>query len=113
MTVWRQHIEDAARTEARQLKHPYIRSEHVVLALLKHDASVLDISYDDFLARVQQLPVPACGAQQKLTLAQGAKRAFVEASVAHEDDSSALIAALLATSPLVRRLLTKDDDHAA
>ena len=65
-----------AREEAIRFQHPYIRSEHLLLALLQVDNTILPISYAQLSQQVLALPKPKCGAEQKLDLAQGAKRAL-------------------------------------
>ncbi len=99
-----EQLEQSAREEAIKLQHPYIRSEHLLLALIKQNASVLPISYATLFARLSELPSPSCGAEQKLCLAQGAKRALNQL----EEDALAKEIAnrILQSSPLLRRVLS-------
>lgn len=74
---------DLAREEALRLRHPYIRTEHLLLAALKIPESdayrILNdsgIHYDAVAALVAALPCPVCAAEARLELSAGAKRAL-------------------------------------
>lgn len=103
MSDWLQVIQQGARHEAQQLKHPYIRSEHLLLALARMQGEQLPLSYDVILAGVKVLPSPTCGAERKLTLARGAQRAIAQLS-ADDAHPQALLEALQQNSLIVRRL---------
>ena len=98
-------LEQSARDEAIRLQHPYIRSEHLLLALIQQDASILPVSYKSLFARLAELPAPACGAEQKLVLAQGVKRAL---NLLGEDaPAQEIVDSILQSSPLLRRILNE------
>jgi len=100
MTHDLKQLEQLARQEAMALSHPYIRSEHLLLALAKMDAGAVPVSYDALFSRLDKLAKPGCGAEQTLTLAAGAKRALEKA----DND---LAASIIASSPLLRRLISE------
>jgi hypothetical protein len=99
-------ILEFAREEVRRYRQKYIRSEHLLLALLRLDEN-LPIPYATLAARIEHLPYPTCGAEETLELAAGAKRILVQ-SYQHgqgELDSQTLFAAILDNSPLLRRII--------
>ena len=105
MPIILEQLLEAARDEAIRLQHPYIRSEHLLLALLKQDTGVLPVSYDVLFEQLAELPSPSCGAEQKLVLAQAAKRALNQLG----DDASIveIAASIIQSSPLLRRILAE------
>ena len=73
-----------AQAEARRFRHKYVRAEHLLLALLYQSDSpaakrlqAAGISYAGFSAHVARLNCPVCGAEEKLVLAEGARRAVL------------------------------------
>ena len=98
-------IEQSAREEAIRLQYPYIRSEHLLLAMLRQNAGLLPVSYETLFTRIAELASPSCGAEQKLILAQGAKRALSQLG----DDATIqeITISIIQSSPLLRRILAE------
>lgn len=104
-----------AQAEARRFGHAYVRTEHLLLALLGQADSAAaqrlqaaGISYAAFAAQAAGLRYPVCGAAVTLELAEGAKRAVLAAhriAGSTTPDSLALLKGILQVSPLVRGLL--------
>lgn len=104
-----------AQAEAQRFGHKYVRTEHLLLALLAEpdsglrqrlDAAGLD--YAGFSALVAGLNCPVCGAEATLELSAGAKRALEAArhfASGESPDSVHLLRGILQVSPLVRELL--------
>jgi ATP-dependent Clp protease ATP-binding subunit ClpA len=101
-------IETTARDEARRFHHKYIRSEHLLLALLRMSNIQTPVSYEDVSQAVNEMHCPTCGAEEKLIFAEGAKRAIAHAKeLAGDSEVSAeqLLAGIKAYSPIARKLL--------
>jgi ATP-dependent Clp protease ATP-binding subunit ClpA len=105
-------IEELAREEARRFHHKYIRSEHLLLALLRLSNVQTPVSYEEASQSVNAMRCPTCGAEEKLIFAEGAKRAIAHAKeLAGDKEVSAeqLLAGIKAYSPIARKLLGNGD----
>ena len=112
MIISLNEVESLAREEARRFHHKYIRSEHVLLALLRVANGQMPISYEDVSQAVNEMRCPTCGAEEKLIFAEGAKRAIAHAKeLAGDGEVSAeqLLAGIKAYSPIARKLLEDSD----
>jgi ATP-dependent Clp protease ATP-binding subunit ClpA len=104
-----------AQAEARRFRHKYVRAEHLLLALLRQTGSpaaqrlqAAGVTYAAFSARVSGLNCPVCAAEEKLELAEVAKRAVQAAqrfAGQVPPDSLDLLRGILQVSPLVRKML--------
>jgi ATP-dependent Clp protease ATP-binding subunit ClpA len=112
MTISLDEIETIAREEARRFHHKYIRSEHLLLALLRLSTMQTPLSYEEASQAIQGMRCPTCGAEEKLIFAEGAKRAMAHAkALAGDGEVSAehVLAGILAYSPIARKLLGDSD----
>ena len=103
-----EELEKLASEEARRFHHKYIRSEHLLLALLRLSNTQTPMSYEEASQSVHEMRCPTCGAEEKLIFAEGAKRAIAYAKeLAGEGEVSAeqLLAGIKAYSPIARKLL--------
>ncbi len=101
-----------ARAEARRVLHKYVRSEHLLLALLRitdpalrEELQRVGMTYEAVAQQVSSLARPVCAADEKQTLSANAERIVQVAQGSDEDASRALLRALVLRSPLVRKLL--------
>lgn len=97
-----------ARAQAALAGHKTVRTEHLLLALLRLAPQPGCPDADDVAARLQALPCPLCAAPATLTLSAAAARVLDQATrIAAPDplQPQHLLSALLAASPLCRRLL--------
>lgn len=105
-----------AREEAQRHRHKYIRTEHLLLALLRQpetsthqQLTTAGLTYDAFAGHVGTLARPVCAADETLELAAGSVRALQTAlQLAGDDapDNGHLLRGILQNSPLSRRILT-------
>lgn len=104
----------AAQDEARRYGHPYVRSEHLFLALLNRadeallaDLKRAGIHYDAVAAALRSLARPVCAAEETLLLARGAQRVVDQAAemAGGEPHPRDLLLALLMGAPLLTRIL--------
>jgi ATP-dependent Clp protease ATP-binding subunit ClpA len=103
-----EELETLAREEARRFHHKYIRSEHLLLALLRMANGQIPISYEDVSQSVNEMRCPTCGAEEKLIFAEGAKRAISHAKELAGDgvvSAEQLLAGIVAYSPIARKLI--------
>jgi ATP-dependent Clp protease ATP-binding subunit ClpA len=100
---------DIARMEAQRCQHAYIRSEHLLLALL-HDPLIVEqsgIQIETIRQTLETMPVPRCGVDQKLILSVTAQR-IVDNLPEAGDHTTALkwLKAIIEKSPTARTLLS-------
>lgn len=107
-------VQSLALEEALMVKHKYIRSEHLLLALLRMpDARAAlelggaGIGYDAVAAQVRALTRPVCAADERHELSANAARIMQTARETPDAPSRALLYTLVRQSPLVRKLLTR------
>ena len=112
MLISETELLDLSRREVRRFHQKYIRSEHILLALLNLDSSCADefqITYEELSSAIAKLPVPTCGAEEKLELAMSAKRALSiaqnQSEAENNIDTGVLLTAIIKNSPLLRRLV--------
>jgi ATP-dependent Clp protease ATP-binding subunit ClpA len=108
-----EEVETLAREEARRFHHKYIRSEHLLLALLRYPDFALPIRYEDASLALSEMQCPTCEAEEKLIFAEGAKRAIAHAQdLAGSGKLSAehILAGIVAYSPIARKLLLNRRD---
>lgn len=101
---------DEARAHAAQAGHKTVRTEHLLLALLRLAPQPDYPDADQFAARLQALPCPVCAAPATLELSAAAARALDQAArmaAPAPVQPQHLLPALLAASPLCRRLLAQ------
>lgn len=104
-----------ARIEATQLEHPYIRTEHLLLALLRHwQVDLQDVcaqsgvSIQGWIDQIEALPRPLCGAEVRLVLSVTAQKAIDQVNDAYPQPKPHDVAfVLLRQSPILRRLLSQ------
>jgi len=69
-----------AREQAKQHHHKYIRTEHLLLALLAKDEMVADMPVSLDIACIRQsiamMRCPTCDAEEKMELSASAQRAY-------------------------------------
>jgi ATP-dependent Clp protease ATP-binding subunit ClpA len=108
-----EEVETVAREEARRFHHKYIRSEHLLLALLRFPEAQAPIRYEDAANALSEMRCPTCDAEEKLIFAEGAKRAIAHAKeLAGQGELSAehVLAGIVAYSPIARKLLLNRRD---
>lgn len=101
---------DEARVQAAQAGHKTVRTEYLLLALLRLAPQPDYPDADQFAARLQALPCPVCAAPVTLHLSTAAARALDQAARMAAPDPvqpQHLLSALQAASPLCRRLLAQ------
>lgn len=80
MIIEHEILINRAREEAKRYHHRYIRTEHILLALLEFaDESTRNrwgIDRDCIRQRVAFMPCPTCSAEEKMELSASASRAF-------------------------------------
>lgn len=80
MKIEHEILINRARDEAKRYHHRYIRTEHILLALLEFaDESTRNrwgIDRDCIRQRVALMPCPTCNAEEKMELSASASRAF-------------------------------------
>jgi ATP-dependent Clp protease ATP-binding subunit ClpA len=107
-----EELEKLAREEARRFHHKYIRSEHLLLALLRLSNMQAPISYEEASKALSEMRCPTCGAEEKLIFAEGAKRALAHAKELAGEGSLTnehVLAGILAYSPIARKLMGEYD----
>lgn len=112
MTATLEAVLTYAREEAARAGHKFVRSEHLLLGLLRlgenSTAHLLPVSYAQVAAQVETLPCPVCSAAQTLALTPRAQQS-VDTAVANARTEAGLLNQLLFTlireSLLVRQLL--------
>lgn len=104
-------VENIAKEEARKFHHQYVRTEHLLMALLRLYPEKFSLSYESVAAKLSELPYPKCGAEEKLILAEGAKRAMAHAESLAENTAVSpenILAGIIKFSPLARKLLGEE-----
>ena len=108
----RDKLLESATREARRFRHPYIRSEHLLLAIVPETPLERFVDYAQLAENVRALPRPTCAADDKLILAKVAERALIHAQKLAGDEkltASHVLQALIHTSPIVRNILRQAD----
>ena len=98
-----------AREEAKRYHHKYIRTEHLLLAMLdKYPIEQLTQNSECIRQAVAIMHCPTCDAEEKMELSASAKRAFQLApsiAVSQPLQSHHLLLGILQSSQTVKRLL--------
>lgn len=101
---------DEARAQAALAGHKTVRAEYLLLALLRLAPQPGCPEAHQVAARLQALPCPVCAAPDTLALSAAAARALDQATrmaAPAPIQPQHLLPALLAASPLCRRLLAR------
>lgn len=116
MNLQRKILLSLAREQAQAHHHKYIRTEHLLLALLSMvDTAthrVWGLNLSQLTQALESLPCPTCAAEEKLELSAGASRALEMAESLSDDGKlypNFVLIGIIQMSPTVRNLMASCD----